>query len=347
MDLLKKEFFNPFNILINHRFIALIIIGLLASTSSAQEIDLRALSIQKRYDEVVSHFDTTKAPKTYKDYGYLVLAYKNLNNLNKLISTLEEASKNFPEKDVLKRELANAYEKKSLTYMDKKMATLKQDLYLKALTLLSELKDSKPTAQNLTAFIHFHLRNESYDEAAALLELYSRSYKKGVTYYSLLCEVQFKKKLYGEAVSICSKVKDKKDDALLRYVKAKENFEKVDPNSDRLISVSSRFPASASVHLEIGKRLLSEAKYEQSLHHLNKANKLEPTGEGYRMQAESEFALQNYVASLDSFRKACSTETGSKSHIHNKIRVLSKQMPKGEEIYDDFVLEISRCKHVR
>lgn len=344
---LKKEFFNFLDIPIRYRFLKVIIIGLFASTVHAETTDIKTLVKEKQYEKIVFHYRTHSSPTTYKDYGYLILAYKNLNQLNNLVITLEDALKLFPERDVLKRELASAYEQKSLSYVDVNMKNLKQEYYIKAFTVLEELKNNRPTAINLTAFIHFYLRNQKYDEVEALLDLYSRSYTKGETYYSLLCEVQFKRKLYGEAVKNCGKIKDKKDLALLRYVKSKENLEKAVPDSQSLISMASRFPASPSVHLEIGKRLLGEGSFKKSILHLKKANQLEPSSDGYRMIAEGLFGLKEYALALNNFRKACKVETGSKSHIHNKIRVLSKKMPKSEELYNEFQLEISRCKHVR
>jgi tetratricopeptide (TPR) repeat protein len=344
---LKKILFNFLSMPFRYRFFKGLIIALVALPALAETIDLATLVKEKKFEKIVFHFRTKTSPKSYKDYGYLILAYKNLDQLNNLVTTIEDALKLFPDKDVLKRELALAYEQKSMTYTDKKMANLKQEYYIKALTVLEDLKNTKPTAINLTAFIHFHLRNQKYNEVEALLDLYSRSYPKGETYYSLLCEVQFEKKLYSEAVQSCEQIKDKRDMALLRYVKSKEQVEKINPDSDSLLSMSSRFPASPIVHLEIGKRLLSEGNFEKSIFHLNKANRLEPTSEGFRMIAESHFGVKDYATSLDYFRKACKIETGSKSHIHNKIRLLSKKMPKSSDVYNDFQLEISRCKHVR
>ena len=335
------------NISIRYRFFKAIIIVLLTSSAFAETSNLSDLAKQKKYKEIVFHFKTQSTPQTYKDFGYLILAYKNLNDLNKLTLTLEDAIKSFSDKDVLKRELAEAYEKKSLSYIDEKMANLKKEYYLKAYNTLDELKTKKPTANNLTAFINFHMRNEKFNEVEALLDLYSRSYPMGQAYYSILCEVNFKKKLYVEAVESCKNVKDDKDTALLRYVKSKEIVEKSDPDSKSLLNFASRFPASPSVHLEIGKRFLSEGKYENSIYYLKKANDLMPTSEGFRMIAESHFGIQNYRSSLSNFRKACRLETGSKSHIHNKIRLLSKKMPKKDPVYNSFELEISRCKHLR
>ena len=316
-------------------------------TSGLESDDIKTLVKEKKYKSIVTHYKTQSAPKSYKDYGYLILAYKNLKQLNDLIITLKDALRLFPNKDVLKRELAVAYEKKSLTYTDKKMTNLKKEYYTKARDLLEGLKDKKPSAINLTAFIYFHLRNQKFNQVESLLDLYSRSYSKGQTYYSLLCEVQFEKKLYGEAMKSCKQVKDSKDTALLRYVKAKEYVEKINPVSKNIISFSSRFPASPLVHLEIGKRFFNEGHFDKSIFHLDKVNDLEPSGEGFRMVAQSHFENKNYSAALNNFRRACEIETGSKFHIYNTIRLLSKKMPKSNSLFDEFELEISRCKHIR
>ena len=308
-------------------------------------MDLKILAKGKKYEKIVSHFKTQPPPTAYRDYGYLILAYKNLNQTNNLVIVLEDVIKLFPDKDVLKRELALAYEQKSLSYKDKEMVKLKKEYHIKALTILDDLKNNKPSAANLTAFIHFRLGNQEYDEVEALLDFYSRSHPKGELYYSLLCEVQYKKKFYSESIKSCKKIKDKSDIALLRYVKSKENLENIDSGSDNLISFSSRFPASTSIYLEIGRRLLNEGNFKKSIFYLKKASQLKPTSEAYRMIAESYFGVKDYIASLDYFRKACKIETGSKSHIYNKIRLFLKKMPKSEEIFNEFRLEISRCKH--
>ena len=321
----------------------------------ARSEDLRSLIKQKKYKEVVSYFDTKQAPKNYKENAYLILAYKKLGKLNKLISALEASVKAYPDKEVLIRELSSAYEQKSHFVSDKKSTKKskeknedhsKRKHYLKALNLLNDLRDKNPSPENLTSFIKFLIRNKDYNQAEGVLEFYSRTYTKGDTYYSFLCEVQFKKKFYGEAMNSCGMVKDN-DAVFLKHVQAKEMFEQSEMESKNLIAAGSRFPASTSIHLEIGKRLFSEDKFKQSINYFTKANQKNPTAEAYRLIAESEFSLQNYSASLDSFKKACEIETGSKAHIYSKIRLFSKKVPKGNPIHEPFKLEIARCKHIR
>lgn len=336
--------------------------------AAAKTEDIVSLMRQKKYKSVVSYFDTTEAPKNYKEHAYLILAYKKLGETNKLLKALESAVKSYPKKEILVRELSSAYEQKANSFGDKKIVKkvdkksssksagseevnpsdyVKTDYYLKALNLLSELKDKNPSPENLTAFLKFLMRNKDYDQAEGILEIYSRTYKKGDTYYSFLCEVQFEKKFYGEAVESCEKIKDSTDVAFLRYFQAKERFEQSEIKANSLITAASRFPASSSVNLEIGKRLFSEGKFEESITHLKKANQSDPTGEAYRLIAESEFSLQNYSVALNFFKKACKVETGSKSHIFDKIRLLSKRLPKKNSLYEAFKLEITRCKHLR
>ncbi len=301
----------------------------------------------KKFKEIVSYYETIKSPQTIKDYGYLVKAYKKLNKVDKSISTLEEVNKKYKDLDVFKRELAKAYEKKYETFYTEKTKDLKKSYYLKALNIHEELRSKRPTKINFYSYINFNMRYKNYDEIEVLLDEYKTKYKSDKFYFSTLCSLKFENKLYQEASEFCVKVKDKDEQSFLYYVKSKEFEKQLKGDSENLIKQSGRFPASSSVNFEIGKRLFLEDKFLDSLTYLGKASKISPSGEIFRLIAESYFELEKYVDSLKNFRKACMVEKKSKSHIFNKIRVFSKKIPKDNPIQEKFMLEVSRCKHSR
>ena len=166
MLLLKKNFKNLTPIASFYRVFSIISVILIHVISVDSLANLKDLYKQGQYEKIVSQFETGNAPPTYQDFAFLILAHKKLDNINKLIEVLETAVKKHPDKDVLKRELSLAYENKSNTYTDTlKHEAIKQDFFVKAISVLDELKEKKPTPENLTAFIHFYIRNKNFTEA--------------------------------------------------------------------------------------------------------------------------------------------------------------------------------------
>jgi len=351
-----------------YRCISLIIIIFLGFETSAQELNLEILIKDKQYKKIASYFETSRVPKSYKEHASLVLAYKNLGELSKLINTLEASVKLYPKKDVLVRELSKAYLDKSKTYTTvaytfsndpkkdknkdkekddehKKNLNLKQEYFVKALKLLDDLKNKNPSSVNLTALINFQIENQRIDQAESLLEVYSKSFTNRQTYYSLLCEVHFKKKLFTEALESCANAKKSSDVALLRYVEAKESIDSEKLKIESLVTASGRFPASSSINLEIGRRFFSEGKFKESIFYLKKSNEIKESSEAFRLIAESKFSLKDYEASIKNFKNACRIETGPKAHIFNKIRALSKKLPDNNPYFESFRSQMARCKH--
>lgn len=313
--------------------------------------NLSELYKKKEYEKIVSQFEAGDEPPNYKDFAFLALAHKKLNNTNKLIQVLETAVTKYPDKDVLKRELSLAYEKKSNTYTDsKKHEAIKKEYFVKAITVLDELKEKKPTPENLTAFIHFYIRNQNFTEANSLLEIYSRDFPKGKNYYSLLCEAQFKQGHFSDALTSCGylvKEKFAHDRANLYYIESLEELGKKELVKTELEKLPSRFPASANVHLELGKRHLEAGESQKGLEHLKKHIAIEPSDEGLVLAAEQMFENKDFEKALETYIQACRQHKEPRKPLILKLRTAASKIPPDHPLAKNYELEVERCKFQR
>lgn len=326
-----------------------VILGLIISEKS--NADLAKLYKQKKYETIVSQFETGEEPPSYKDFAFLVLAHKKLNNVNKIITVLEKAVKKYPDKDVLKRELSLAYENKSNTFTQSlKHEEIKKEYFIKAISVLDELKEKKPTPENLTAFIHFYIRNKNFTEANSLLEIYSRDFPKGKNYYSLLCEAQFKQAQFTDAIESCGYLVKEDfghDLANIYYIESLEEMGRKELVKKELQELPSRFPASANVHLELGKRFLESGESEKGLAHLKKHIDIDPSDEGLVLAAEEMFLNKNFDGALETYIKACQQHKEPRKPLILKLRSASKKIPKSHPLAKRYELEVDRCKYQR
>lgn len=324
-----------------------IVFFLFGSESFGQESQVLSDFKLGKYESVVNQIETQK-DYTYKDHIFLAASYKNLKKYNKLIEVLKRASKKFPEKDLLKRELAQAYELKAKSYADVKIyQNLRKENFVKANAILNDLKITNPTAQNLTAYIDYYVRQKDYDEALSLLELYARSYPKGKNYYTKLCEFNFLAKNYDTSLVVCkkaSKIEVSQKKSMLYYLKTLKNLGEKEMAEEKTLAQANRFPASVDLQVEAGKIESEKGNSKSSLDYLDRALKIKKTDEALVLKAEELYKIKDYQASLDYFIEACKQHKEPRMPLVLKIKHAGRSLAKKHPFRKKFLSEVDRCK---
>lgn len=304
---------------------------------------------EKNYKKTISLL-SSKEKKTFKDFALLALALEKTGKLDQKIKVLEEASKYFPEKDVLKRELAsilerraNAFPKNSKTF-DKP----RKDYKDRAAKILFELYQSKFSPENFTALVDYYKRNEDYDEALALLELYSRQHPRGEIYYTYLCAAHFNLKYYNKAKMSCAALMKnfpENEKGTYYHAKSLEALGEKEKAQNLFLEKVSRFPASHEFQLDAAKTLIERGKISEGLEHIEKHIALgNASDEALHLKAQTLFEQAKFKDALEAYVLLCKQKEEPRKPLIKEMTSKSEKIL-DEELKKKFSLETKRCKY--
>lgn len=307
----------------------------------------------KEYKKVIELIESQEIKEgevlPYASYAVLIRSYHKTNDLNGKIKSLKNAARDYPKKDIFKREMAHALEHKSNAYADTKPYTeVKKDLKLKAVTILSDLYDKSPTKENFTALIAFYNREKNYVESIGLLELYGRVHPKGRIYYTYLCEAQYNSMFYVTAAKTCGALKSrypKSEKGHIFFGKSLEKTGETKAAAENFMAVVGRFPASSSIQYEAGKALISKGDKKNGLKHLNVHIKLEASDEGQLLRAVTLFEMNKYDEALKAFEKACKERKGRRKPLVSKLKEAARKFAPKTENRIRYDQEVRRCRY--
>lgn len=323
-----------------------LIFGFLTPTLAQDVVELYK---RKDYKAALALIQSQKE-KTYKDYALQALIQDKLGDWDEKIKTLKKAAQAFPEKDILKRELSKTLEKRAKSYPEGNQifAKLKTKLLNEAAQTLLELYKKNPSPTNFTALLNYYDRGEDYDETLALLELYAREHKKGKIYYSYLCRVHFKSKLYRDALRSCGYTAEhypKEVESNFFYAKSLEETGKQQDAEARYVEMATRFPASQNFQLDAAKTLLKEGKVKEGLEHLEQHIQLgEPEDEALHLKAQHLFDLQNFDEALEAYIALCKQKEEPRKPLVKEFERQAKVI-QDLQLRKKYQLEAGRCKY--
>jgi tetratricopeptide (TPR) repeat protein len=286
---------------------------------------------------------------TYREHLYLIGSLRAIDDIDAQIRALKEAILKFKDKDLFKRELANALEKKANSYADIKSYTkIKKNLMLESITILSDLYEQNPSKENFTALMKFYKRQGDYVETLALLENYGKSNPKGPIYYTYLCEALYKGGLYSRAIQTCEMLKKsspENETAHLYYGKALKKAGEEKTAHQNFVKSAGRFPASSNIQFEAGKALIESGETRQGLKYLDQHLKIDKSDEALVLKADTLYSLKRYDDALKVYVEACKQHQEPRKPLILKIRNAAKNLvglPKLKELYED---EVRRCRY--
>ncbi len=355
---------------------------LLPATSLAHEaLKLYKAKNYEKAIEVISLKKSNGLKLSFKEHVVLIKSHQKLSNTNLYLSTLRQATRLFPKKDVLKRELSRALEEESESFKNQKIyarleaslrsnkdkksekkegvsdeayikealsKTAKVSLKKEAMDTLYDLYIKSPTKENFTALIKFYERQKNHQEALALLELYGEKRRKGRIYYSYLCKIQYEARLFSSALETCERLINRhpnEETGHLYHSKSLKAMGQTELAQKRVVQLKGRFPASGSLQFEIGKSLISEGKIEEGLSHLQKHIEIESSDEALVLKAEALFDLGEYEKSLKAFVAACKQHKEPRRPLFLKMRKVASKISRSLPIRKRFDQEIKSCKY--
>jgi len=311
--------------------------------------DLSQAYKSKSYQEIVDHFKTVKRSLTVKERMMQALSYDKLGDLDKKLQSLREASKQHDRVDLFKRELAKTIEAKADSYVSSaNYSKIKTKLYSEASQILGELYESKPSADNFTALIRYYNRQNFYEESVALLNVYARSQKKGKTFYTYLCEAQFKASLFNSALKSCGKLVELRPDYPEGHLLHSQTISKLGEKEladQKLVKLAGRFPASAPVQLEAGKVLIESGNSEKGLEHLEKHLKVQVSDEALVLKADTQFKKGAEAEALETFIRACKQHKEPRRPLLKKLTAAHRSLASSSPFKKKYSMELSRCKY--